>query len=180
MESVLYKRHPTHTHLFCGSNGEIWSTKRCRFLTAKSRYGRSQIWINKHRKELGYRLVWESHIGKIPINMEINHINGISSDDRLENLEAISHLENMRHAYALGLIRPKHGTASGNAKLTEEQAIEIIMNTRMTSFELCKNYGVSASTIRTVRNGGGWRHLDKYREEALLKKKQIQLDNEVK
>jgi hypothetical protein len=177
MESVLYKRHPIYTHLFCGDNGYIWSTKRCKFLTGKLTDGRSFIWISKAKKELGYRLVWETHVGKICHNKEINHINGISSDDRLENLEAVSHLENMRHAYALGLIRPKHGTASGNAKLTEDQAIEIIMNTKMTSFELCKNYGVSASTIRTVRNGGGWKHLDKYREEARLVKKIKKIKN---
>lgn len=166
MESVLYKRHPIHTHLFCGNNGMIWSTKTCKFLVAKNKDGRSCIWINKNKKELGYRLVWESHIGKIPKDLEINHINGISSDDGLENLEAISHLENMRHAFSTGLVRPKHGTASGNAKLTENQAIEIILNKEATSFELGKLYGVSASTIRTVMNGGGWKHLDNIRKDS--------------
>lgn len=171
MEAVLYKRHPVYSYLFCSNNGDIWSLKRNKFLIAKNTDGRSCIWVSKDKKELGYRLVWESHVGKIPESLEINHINGISSDDRLCNLEAITHQENMAHASAIGLIRPKYGTASGNAKLTEMQAIEIILSVNISSFKLCKLYGVSASTIRTVRNGGGWKHLDKFREEARLKKK---------
>jgi len=166
METVLYKRHPTHAHLFCGNNGLIWSTKRSKFLITKNTDGRTCIYINKHKKALGYRLVWESHVGNIESDKEINHINGIPSDDRLVNLEAVSHRENMLHAYSLGLSSQKHGAASRNAKITEEQAIEIISNKDATSFELCKLYEVSASTIRTVRNGGGWKHLDHIRRKV--------------
>lgn len=47
---------------------------------------------------LTHRLVWEVFNGKIPENMLINHKNGIKNDNRLENLELVTHQENMKKA----------------------------------------------------------------------------------
>ncbi len=40
----------------------------------------------------------------------INHRDGVKTNNALENLEWVSHSENMKHAYALGLIKPKKQT----------------------------------------------------------------------
>ena len=41
-----------------------------------------------------HRLVYETFIGKIPDGMEIDHINAIRDDNRIENLRAVTHKEN--------------------------------------------------------------------------------------
>ena len=54
-----------------------------------------------------HRLVVEHFIGKIPYKMEVNHKNGIKSDNQVENLEIVTRLENARHSFR------KLGRASG-------------------------------------------------------------------
>lgn len=53
-------------------------------------------------------------IGKRPKGLELDHKNTVKWDDRADNLEWVTHLENMRRAFALGLRR--HATkANGRA-----------------------------------------------------------------
>jgi hypothetical protein len=40
------------------------------------------------------RIVWEMHNGPIPENLFIDHINGVKSDDRIENLRIVTNQVN--------------------------------------------------------------------------------------
>jgi hypothetical protein len=44
-----------------------------------------------------HRIIWETYIGEIPDEMEIDHINTIRNDNRLDNLRCITHKENMNN-----------------------------------------------------------------------------------
>lgn len=46
-----------------------------------------------------HRLVVEAFIGKIDFEMDVNHKNGIRSDNRVENLEICTRAENLLHCY---------------------------------------------------------------------------------
>ena len=48
-----------------------------------------------------HRAVWEAFNGPIPDRLEVNHKNLKRDDNRLENLELLTHRENVNHAHAL-------------------------------------------------------------------------------
>ncbi len=75
---------------------------------------------------LSHRLVWQHFHGDIPEGLCINHKNGIKSDNRPDNLEVVSHSENVQHAIRNGL-RPigVFGLENGYGKLSDAQVIEI-------------------------------------------------------
>lgn len=50
----------------------------------------------KNKQILAHRLAWYFTFGKLP-EKEIDHINGIKTDNRIENLREVSHGENMRN-----------------------------------------------------------------------------------
>jgi hypothetical protein len=68
-------------------------------------YVKVSYWIDgKVEYILMHRLVYIVHVGPIADGMTINHIDGDKFNNRPENLEAVTFLENMRHAYSNGLI----------------------------------------------------------------------------
>lgn len=64
-------------------------------MTATNSYGYSIITIFC-TKFMAHRVIWAYHYGEWPIN-EIDHINGIKRDNRLENLRDVTTSENQKN-----------------------------------------------------------------------------------
>jgi hypothetical protein len=51
----------------------------------------------KSKLIFAHKAIWIMHNGEIPDGMQIDHINGIRSDNRLENLRLVTHKENHKN-----------------------------------------------------------------------------------
>lgn len=62
----------------------------------------------KARKYKLHRILAQAFIPNVDCKPMVNHINGIKSDNRIENLEWVTNQENMVHAVKHGLVTMEH------------------------------------------------------------------------
>lgn len=102
-----------------------------------------------------HRLVARAFL--VPINEEfdetkqVNHIDGVKSNNKVTNLELVTCRENSIHAKMTGLNK-NYGITHGNSKLTMDQ-VEQIKIENGSCKSIGKLFGVSASTVSLIKNG---------------------------
>lgn len=108
-----------------------------------------------------HRLVLEAFIGHQPsVIHQSNHKNGIKSDNRADNLEWLTPIENNAHARKMGLWHPFKGETHGMAKLTESD-VKIIRKCqgKEKMCKVAKRYGVTNTAIYTIWKRINWKHI---------------------
>lgn len=103
-----------------------------------------------------HAVVARSFIGTIPDKHTVNHKNGVKNDNRLVNLEIVTHKENIKHSLEVLGIKRVRGERHGNAKLSDDQIEDIrwIAETGMlTHEEIGKIYRSARQTIQQIVSG---------------------------
>lgn len=105
-----------------------------------------------------HRLVASAYLlnpDKLP---EVNHKDGNKANNHRENLEWCSGLENIRHAYATGLVQGLKGTANGRAKLTAADVVNIraLAANGMHYKAIAAQVAVNAATVHKIINRKLW------------------------
>lgn len=116
------------------------------------------------RQVKAHRLVAMAFIPN-PLNKpQVNHINGIKTDNRVENLEWCTASENRIHALKTGLANSSNGINQGNSKLTNEQVLKIreLALHGMNSIQIRKEIGIEnfcKSQICDIIKRKAWKHI---------------------
>ena len=145
--------------------GRVWSYWTNRWLKpSKDLQGRLMVILynDKRRACRLHRLVLETYVGPCPQGMECRHLDGIETNNKLDNLKWGTHSENELDKVEHGTI--SRGEQSSCAKLTESIVLLIrqLWNIRWMDIqqrELAEMFGVSPDTICLIVNRRRWKHI---------------------
>ena len=96
-----------------------------------------------------HRLVGLAFIKNIKNKPQINHIDGVKTNNKVTNLEWVTSEQNVTHAVKNRLIK---------TKLTDEQ-VTIIMSSKLSIRKLALIYNVSSSIIWRIKNKIAYKHV---------------------
>jgi len=110
-----------------------------------------------------HRLVLETFYPKDGYNrnkLDVNHIDGNTSNNNLSNLEWSTRSENMKHAFRIGLISHK-GERHNCSKLTMNEVLSIreLLKNNYPRKLLSKIYNVKIGTIHDIALRRSWKHI---------------------
>jgi len=123
------------------------------------RYGYLAIHSNGQYLGAAHRLIWESVHGPIPDGMQINHINGIKTDNRIQNLEIVTAKQNIQHSIKTGLRNINKGIKTRRLSAETVLAIRDKHASGMNKRKLAREFSVCRKTITQIVERLTWKQL---------------------
>lgn len=162
-----WKYIPSYGDYEVSSFGRIRSLKRgtprIMKLHTRIRDGYSEIGLRDGQSKTTFkvhRIVAVAFLGDS--DLQIDHKDGNKLNNRVDNLEYVTALENIRRSFDLGLSTNSHlvGEKHHSAILTEEGVKQIWkMKGKTSGRELAKQFGVTPSSISDIHRGRTWVHV---------------------
>lgn len=118
-----------------------------------TKLGYCAVYLNDNNKRTDmflHRLVAIAFIPNPENKPCVNHINGIKTDNRLDNLEWCTVYENNIHSYKTGLKVAKKGLNHYRSTFSKEDILEI-RNNNLSHRKIAKLYGVSHNVIGDIK-----------------------------
>lgn len=144
-------------------DGRVFSLRRRHYIyqTVCSRgYHRVVMTINKKQvARLVHRLVCQAFLLRFDSGKQVNHIDGDKSNNRIDNLEMVTNMQNRQHAKRMGLIAK--GESHGGSKIKSKHVAQIRALKGSTTYKkIGTRFGISAPSVSRIINKQAWRHMN--------------------
>lgn len=153
---------------FVSDEGDIYSCKYNQQSQLKPRMNkRGYLYVNlckngKSKSVMIHRLVAKYFLPDFNETLQVNHKDGIKTNNNISNLEMVTQTENMKHAVINKLLVNPKGEKHWCVKLTEKEVVEIrqkYKNGCYTQQNLAEQYNVSRECIKLIINNKTWKHI---------------------
>ena len=117
----------------------------------------------KKRTTKVHQLVVAAFLGPKPTpGHEINHIDGVKTNPRVDNLEWVTKSENTRHSYDVLGNKAARGDALPHTKVTETDVREIRRRCAAGESQrrVAMGYGITQSAVSLIVSGKNWAWLE--------------------
>ena len=101
IEGVKYYKHPVFSNYAASKNGDVINVNTKRILKMRNNgngylnFGLSDKKLEKTKNYYQHRFVFEVFRGPIPRCFEVDHQNNVRSDNRIKNLQLLTHEQNV-------------------------------------------------------------------------------------
>lgn len=93
---------PEYKHYLVSDRGRVMNSKtgwivKPHAKNSYERYLKYELWSGGKRKIFySHRLVWQAFCGDIPCGLEVDHVDNNAANNRLDNLQLLTHRENTK------------------------------------------------------------------------------------
>jgi len=134
-----------------GPNGDCWEWTAAKHRQGYGLFSYNGKWVTAHRTS------WELEHGKKPSFNILHHCDNPSCV-RSSHLFEGTQKDNMHDMISKGRKVQLKGKESGNAKLTEQEVVEIFQS-KESQRKLANRYDVGKSTIARIKHKKTWSHI---------------------
>lgn len=115
------------------------------------------IGLSKRKSKQVHRLVAETYLDNHENKPQVNHVNGIKANNKVNNLEWVTSSENCLHAHRTGLASA-YGECNGRSKIKHSTvaAIKSCYKHGLTQYQIGELYGLSQSHVSRIIRGVYW------------------------
>lgn len=157
--AVEWREHPRYPGFHISVSGQVRGLKGWVLKPETVVGGYHRVRLNDGKKHLVHVLVAETFMGPKPQGYQVNHKDGVTSNNAVTNLEYVTPSANVRHSLdVLGRRRAK-GSRNGASRLTEEQVAQLRAAFEaggITRTALAAKYQVARSTVGRIISGAYW------------------------
>ena len=168
IEGVKYYSHPVFPNYAASKNGEVINAKTGRIIKMIKCNGHLQFNIcdkklEKPKNYYQHRFVYEVFRGPIPRCLEVDHVNNIKSDNRVKNLQLLSHKQNVGKSKNKPIISINIETGEERRIISIQVAsTELKINYSHISNICCKRKSYKSATSKKTGTKNTFKFLDQF------------------